>query len=286
MLIETRIHNLIKGTRIHNLIKGVLGNGKSIRFWIDRWIGDQPLMTKWPNLFAIESIKSCSVRDRISVVGGSAQWNWCWLCSPVSDLQVAELADSQNVLKDVVVSDEKDRWIWSLDKSGSFSSASLKSWVDKDVGIGALRSVKKCGWVAAKCNLFIWRTILDRIPTRQALRRRNISIDSDVCVLCGESVESVDHLFTGCEISMKFWSRMSSWAKIQNLFAFSFADLTEIQFFTAGRKEEKDIIRGLIYVGCWCIWKARNEKLFSNGKGDSEEIFREARSLGFFLVKK
>ncbi|KAJ0586998.1 hypothetical protein HanIR_Chr04g0158141 [Helianthus annuus] len=45
---------LVNGKRIHHLIKGTVGNGCNIRFWIDHWVGDMPLMSRWPSLFALE----------------------------------------------------------------------------------------------------------------------------------------------------------------------------------------------------------------------------------------
>ncbi|KAJ0545158.1 putative reverse transcriptase zinc-binding domain-containing protein [Helianthus annuus] len=63
-------------------------------------------------------------------------------------------------------------------------------------GFGPFR---RCKWVPSKCNIFLWRANLDRIPTRQALAKRNIWLESEVCAFCGEATESVDHIFTGCE---------------------------------------------------------------------------------------
>ncbi|MFS7951076.1 hypothetical protein Hanom_Chr07g00590701 [Helianthus anomalus] len=39
---------------------------------------------------------------------------------------------------------------------------------------------------------------MDRIPTREALLRRNINIGNQVYSFCNFAVESAVHLFTGC----------------------------------------------------------------------------------------
>ena len=41
-----------------------LGNGESIRFWLDKWIGNYKLCDRFPRLFRFESNKEARVRDR------------------------------------------------------------------------------------------------------------------------------------------------------------------------------------------------------------------------------
>ncbi|XP_022019040.1 uncharacterized protein LOC110919072 [Helianthus annuus] len=131
----------------------------------------------------------------------------------------------------------------------------------------------------------MWRAVLDRIPTRVALRKRNISVGSDLCVLCGDGIETVDHLFSACNKSLRVWERLSEWMKIPHIYAFSIFDLLEVHKGVDGDYKAKDIVKGLILVTCWAIWKARNAKNFSDGKGDSGEFFGEVRSLGFLWLK-
>ncbi|KAJ0466675.1 hypothetical protein HanIR_Chr14g0674811 [Helianthus annuus] len=69
------------------------------------------------------------------------------------------------------------------------------------------------------------------------------------------------------------------------MFAFGFKDVLEHANFCKLRKEESLIVKGLILLGCWCIWKARNEVVFSNGRGRSEDILGDIKSLGFLWLK-
>ncbi|MFS7967212.1 hypothetical protein Hanom_Chr09g00783131 [Helianthus anomalus] len=56
------------------------------------------------------------------------------------------------------------------------------------------------------------------------------------------------------------------------------------QLRIGGDKNYKVVVQGLVAIAVWCIWKARNGKMFDNGKDDSEESFGELRSLGFFWL--
>ncbi|XP_022025107.1 uncharacterized protein LOC110925461 [Helianthus annuus] len=200
-------------------------------------------------------------------------------------IEVLELEDFMESLGNVMVTDARDKWVWSPDKSGLFSTRSFKSIAAAECNEEVGFRVKGCGWVPSKCRIFMWRVDLDRIPTRAALVKRNISVESVDCALCGEGVETVEHLFTACNVTMRVWNRFSEWVKIPPIFAFSFKDILSIHKGGNGDKKVKGIIRGLVMVTCWAIWKARNDKIFGNGQGNSEDIFGAVRSLGFFWLK-
>ncbi|KAJ0524875.1 putative reverse transcriptase zinc-binding domain-containing protein [Helianthus annuus] len=270
---------------MHSLIKGVKGDGKCICFWIDKWFGDIPLMFKWPRVFALEKCKDCNVADRFSGQGVEFNLSWRWSRSPSSPDELAEMVDAGEALSGVSLSSVRDRWRWDPDDSGVFSTKSFKLLMTEGSNEEVIFSFKDCGWVPYKCKIFIWRAVLDKIPTRQALLRRNIAIESDVCILCGEASESVDHLFSGCSITTAVWNRFVEWAKLPPFFAFSFLDIMDLHKGTVGNQKAKELVRGLVMVICWTIWKYRNDKIFDNGSGESENIFKEARALGYFWFK-
>ncbi|XP_021996032.1 uncharacterized protein LOC110893224 [Helianthus annuus] len=243
MSLESKM--LIDGKRINLLFKGVLGKGDCIRFWIDVWFENTPLMIKWPLLFALEKEKCCLVK--------------------VGPRRLARVVNG--------------------DGAGRYSTSSFRSLFYSSSGSNQGYRLWKGGWIKSKCDIFIWRASQDRIPTRQALARRNILIVSVDCILCGADTEIVDHLFSACSIAASVWEKISDWIKIPPVFAFSFGDILSTHERVGENRKAKDIIRGLLMIACWCIWKACNEKFFSNGKGCSTEIFGEVKSIGFRWLK-
>ncbi|KAJ0479473.1 putative reverse transcriptase zinc-binding domain-containing protein [Helianthus annuus] len=195
------------------------------------------------------------------------------------------MVDAGEAFSGVSLSSVRDRWRWDPDDSGVFSTKSFKLLMTEGSNEEVIFSFKGCGWVPYKCKIFIWRAVLDKIPTRQALLRGNIAIESDVCILCGEASESVDHLFSGCSITTAVWNRFVEWAKLPPFSAFSFLDIMDLHKGTVGNQKAKELVRGLVMVICWTIWKYRNDKIFDNGSGESENIFKEARVLGYFWFK-
>jgi hypothetical protein len=52
-----------------------VGYGNNIRFWDDRWCGDQPLKVRFPSLHRIALEPSAMVNDVLTIHNGSHSWN-------------------------------------------------------------------------------------------------------------------------------------------------------------------------------------------------------------------
>lgn len=64
--------------------------------------------------------------------------------------------------------------------------------------------------------LFVWRLFLNRLPTRDSLKRKNINLDMDdnSCVFCSQVEESADHAFMNCRKIYPLWKKMLCLAKM------------------------------------------------------------------------
>ena len=58
-----------------------------------------------------------------------------------------------------------------------------------------------------KCKFFIWLELHDRCWT-VARRKRHGLQDDDLCVLCAQSSETIDHLLTTCPFSREVWFKI------------------------------------------------------------------------------
>ncbi|GJX64282.1 RNA-directed DNA polymerase, eukaryota, reverse transcriptase zinc-binding domain protein [Tanacetum coccineum] len=45
------------------------------------------------------------------------------------------------------------------------------------------------------------RLVLNKLPTRVNLERKGIDVDSTLCPICGEDVETVNYIFSSCEMA-------------------------------------------------------------------------------------
>ncbi|XP_022030536.1 uncharacterized protein LOC110931427 [Helianthus annuus] len=138
-----------------------------------------------------------------------------------------------------------------------------------------------CKWIPAKCNVFMWRAWLDRIPTKVALSKRNINVGNNLCVLCDEAEETVDHVFAGCRFTDGIWNGVASWCRIPHLFLFSLHDVQNVNDQLGYSLVKKDIILGIMMIACWRIWKMRNEKVFKAANAITTQVLSDIKSLSF-----
>ncbi|MFS7923076.1 putative reverse transcriptase zinc-binding domain-containing protein [Helianthus anomalus] len=178
----------------------------------------------------------------------------------------------------------KDKWQWLGDKSGDFSVKFVRSLLQKDRGSGCTSFVW-CKWLPLKVNVFAWRADLNRLPTIEGLRRRNVMVDDQTYVFCNEGEDSVSHLFIECVAANVVWNMISGWCHVPQIFASSFQDLMKVYQFSGLKDPEKSIFQGVLIIACWSLWKARNEVRFRNKPFRIEKIISEVKSVSFLWVR-
>nr|GEY03949.1 RNA-directed DNA polymerase, eukaryota, reverse transcriptase zinc-binding domain protein [Tanacetum cinerariifolium] len=92
---------------------------------------------------------------------------------PRSDIEAVQLAKLEDQLEDVQLVNNRDRWAWSLNGSGEFSVASIRRLLD-DIRLPDVSSQTR--WIKAvpiKVNILAWRVILNGLPSRVNISRRD-----------------------------------------------------------------------------------------------------------------
>nr|GEX79930.1 RNA-directed DNA polymerase, eukaryota [Tanacetum cinerariifolium] len=101
-----------KGIDFMSFIRIKLGNGAKTRFWEDKWCDEGILKIKYPRLFALESCKLISVGTKLS--HPCIYSSYCRKPRGGSELDQLDLGD---VLKEVILSSNEDRWVWDLEST-------------------------------------------------------------------------------------------------------------------------------------------------------------------------
>ncbi|XP_021996298.1 uncharacterized protein LOC110893499 [Helianthus annuus] len=118
-----------------------------------------------------------------------------------------------------------------------------------------------------------------------ALVRRNILMDNQLCVWCDIEEETVEHIFTGCVISAGVWNGVSRWCRIPDIFAFHVKDLVNMHEVCGTSGIKKAVLHGVIIIACWILWRARNDKIFSNKESKVVDLVADIKTLGFLWYK-
>ncbi|XP_022013770.1 uncharacterized protein LOC110913232 [Helianthus annuus] len=181
----------------------------------------------------------------------------------------------------VKLSDRKDKWEWRGGCDSCFSVAAIKSFLRSNTDFSSNYAFKWSKWVPKKVNILVWRAQMGRIATLDALIKRNCFNGENRCIMCGDGSETAEHLFCTCVVASEVWARISRWAHVGPIYAFSLSDLLEVHEFSGLGNKAKDILKGVIMIVLWCIWKARNGRRFSDSHKSADKIVQDVKSLGF-----
>nr|GEW07898.1 RNA-directed DNA polymerase, eukaryota, reverse transcriptase zinc-binding domain protein [Tanacetum cinerariifolium] len=129
---------------------------------------------------------------------------------PRGGVESSQFNDLMVVISDVVLSDSKDEWKWTLD-SKCFYVASARKHIDEHILNGCPMSTRWSRCVPIKVNVFMWRLRLDKLPTLMNMDCKGIDVDSFLCLVCREHVESVNRLFFSCGMARDLWVLLARW---------------------------------------------------------------------------
>ncbi|XP_022014687.1 uncharacterized protein LOC118487529 [Helianthus annuus] len=110
------------------------------------------------------------------------------------------------------------------------------------------------------------------------LKKRGMLSGAATCKLCRDQGEDADHLFTGCYVAAILWHKVSTWCKIQPIFAFTMKDLLEFHKTQLMEEPKRKYVKTIILATCWSIWKARNEGIFNGKRASIDGIFGEMQA--------
>lgn len=170
-----------------------MGNGRSIHFWDDCWIGKRPLASD-PLLGAFKDTYVSSIRLMVSNYWKEGKWMNLVDVNP--SLTQLQLSLNSFMLKNR----SEDEIIWIFSSNGKFSVAFVDCCVDPYVPWWSKVWIKG---FTPKVNIFFWLLVLSKILTTDNLSKRGFPIPNR-CYLCLKETKSVDHLFLHILMLLKY----------------------------------------------------------------------------------
>ncbi|CAN1269326.1 LINE-1 retrotransposable element ORF2 protein [Linum perenne] len=238
------------------LIKGIrknVGNGEAT--WLDEpWFPGRNDFRCCPN-----PALNCRIAD--CILQGQRCWN-------VEKLRTIFPEDMVKEIRMIPIGppNRDDTWLWHRDKKGRFSVKScywmLKEGNPRTREQEDLRGAVDWKWlwqldIPSKVKFFLWRGCRNILPTRRNLNRRNCS-DTGLCLGCGESEETTEHMLLHCPRIRTFWEEVDP----------SIRDLDEESTFKDWLMQVKNKLQPAAIIKtigcCWTIWKQRNDLVFRN----------------------
>jgi hypothetical protein len=258
--------------------KCVLGDGKSAYFWTDMWNDEECLHQKFNHLVTFAKNTELSIHSVIHT-----EYLEDLFHLPLSQQAFQEFEQLENLCEVAlqrVQEGEADKWkyIW-----GNFSFTSRKAY---KVLIGYQPTIPHFSWIwktscQARHKFFFWLLVLDRLNTRNLLKRKNFQLQSYSCEFpgCNEE-ETLEHLFQSCPFAIDCWDSVCPQRQRNIPFMDSIKDIKD--------KLQVPFSMDIIILASWSIWIVRNNKVFNNQRpsfNNWKAIFHEELRLLKFRIK-
>jgi len=239
----------------------------------------------------LKLLKATKYVVRVEEVGGweGSVWRWAltWRRERFEWEKKLESELGHQIANAHVIRDAYDVRVWKSGESGCYTVRSAYECL-VELGSGSQEEVFKLLWkVKAFPSVLItaWRVLWGRIPTRLALSRRGVQMNSSECVMCGAVDESNQHLFIECKHAWRVWSLCFKWIGIVC------AQHNDIKaHFESFNLCQANLKQNLIWKGVWaaivrCLWDHRNSVMFQQGVVDEEEVLQKAQIKSWLWLK-
>ncbi|XP_071741317.1 uncharacterized protein [Rutidosis leptorrhynchoides] len=224
-----------------------IGDGCSVRFWHDLWVGNNLLSHRFNRLLHLDSNPNVFISDKW--VDGN------WLFTWVRDNLGGRIENCINNLLEIigkpVLSDRPDYWTCSLNNDGVYT-------------------VKKA------------RELID---LRWNLSAKGIDVSSIVCPSCNNGVETRDHLFFDYEVARDLWYKIRIWLDCDMPQLASWDSFLAWLEGIRLRPSSKDRIVAVTLTCLWAIWRYRNGIVFLDPLCNKSSLFDFIRLIYFRWIK-
>jgi hypothetical protein len=227
-----------------------INDGRSTLFWKDKWLHDIN-SEDFPRAYSFTKNEDVSVRDFLASTQLSQ--NFHLPLTPQALDEVRTLQASSSYID--FTNDTHDSWTYEWGAVEYSSRAYYKfcfrectahiafSWLWKS----------KC---TPKLKFFWWLVLVDRLNTRNMLRRRNYTLNSSYdCLMCpSPPEETIEHMLFYCNFSKACWNKLQmTWTQNKD----------RLEIIEQGRTHwHRPLYMEIVIVASWSIWQERNRKLF------------------------
>ena len=165
-----------EGQQMKQDCKLVLSNGGRIRFWEDKWIGENPLCNLFPTLYAITASKGKMIGKVWESLRGEGWWNLRFF-KLFNDW---EMDEAQRLISSISGSSvrqrEEDKILWNVDKKGQYTVKANYRHMENACTDNYPTGLIWNSWVPPKVSVFTWEVWWGKVLTGDQLKRRGFQL--------------------------------------------------------------------------------------------------------------
>jgi len=187
------------GNDFEDKARRVVGDEKEIKLGEDKWVDNESLKQKFPRLFSV----SLDVGHTLSQVGAwnDNYWSWklgwrrtlfVWESSQAD--QLSQLLDNKRLAKEG--ESMTNKWIWRDTMSTVYTVKATYNHLKgvEQGGVGDFLAKFQKLKTLPSMQVTTWRVLTNIVATKDNILRHDLVLVSNLCPLCGEEVETVNHL--------------------------------------------------------------------------------------------
>jgi len=167
----------------------------------------------------------------------------------------------------------EDSWKWRGGSSGLFSFHPAWDVVRQRQDPYQLASMIWFPSSSPKMATCLLRALQNKLLTRVFLKNIGVS-DTDVCVLCTSSQETIQHLFFECQFSAYLWSLSRIKLGLTGPILFLQEEAMLIQEKFKAKVKSTILTKITLAANVWHIWKERNLRVFQLQQSHKVMVFR------------
>ncbi|XP_071727551.1 uncharacterized protein [Rutidosis leptorrhynchoides] len=139
--------------------------------------------------------------------------------------------------------------------------------------------------IPQKVGILVWRIQRKRIAVKEELDKRGIDLDSLLCPLCNDVVESVDHAIYSCKLAQEIWVGIYKWWDLPLPSGSNIEDAIKGGLSIGLNASQRKTWQAIVWVTCYFIWKNRNQKVFRNEAWASPKVINKIQVKSLEWVK-
>jgi hypothetical protein len=245
----------------------------------------------FPRLFSISLQANANIKEMGVWISGVWFWQLKWR-RPFFVWEEEVYREFLLLLDVVPISRDKPSWNYRHDIGGLFSVKSnydflaplLLSTSSLPHSLSGVVHKVWDSWAPSKVVVFSWQTLLSRIPTRANLATRGVLLEAGnvSCAVCGGGAESEDHLFLLCPLAWFIWIEVYKWFGVVEVLPGNI--VSHFQSILSSLKGGRRPLKGIMMVWqaiIWTIWRARNDKFFSDKSIHFEEVLDKLKCMAW-----
>ncbi|GKB84663.1 RNA-directed DNA polymerase, eukaryota, reverse transcriptase zinc-binding domain protein [Tanacetum coccineum] len=143
---------------------------------------------------------------------------WASIVKASMELHKSDFIPYSAIRRKVIrINSNQDVWQWKFVDEESFTVRSVRNSLEVILLPFSSTATRWCKILPIKVNVFVWRAMLNRLPTRLNLDRRGIDMDSLLCPCCNSIVKDNNHVFYSCNVALELWNKIAVWLDLHIL---------------------------------------------------------------------